>query len=114
MSKPAKHVLRYLAGSVVCPITYKQGGLELATDTNANWGVNPNNGKSTLSYIVMLANEPISSKVELQSLIVQSTMEAELMAAAIAMKELLFCSNLMMKLGCLKMGFKQGRSGLHR
>ena len=27
----AKYVVRYLVGSVVFPITYKQGGFELAT-----------------------------------------------------------------------------------
>ena len=43
MSKPseahmgaAKHVLRYLAGSVSFPITYKRGGFKLTTYTDAN------------------------------------------------------------------------------
>ena len=72
MSKPskahmgaAKHVLRYLAGSVNFPITYKRGGFKLTTYTDANWGRNSDNGKSTSSYIVMLANGPISFKVGL-------------------------------------------------
>ena len=106
MSKPskahmgaAKHVLRYLAGSVNFPITYKRGDFKLTTYTDGNWGGNPDNGKSTSSYIVMLANGPISFKVGLQSLIAQSTMEAELVAAATAMKESLFGRNMMMELG---------------
>ena len=82
----AKHVLRYLTGSVNLPITYKRGGFKLTTYTDANWGGNPDSGKSTSSYIVMLANNPISFKVELQSLTVYLTMEAELVAAATAMK----------------------------
>ena len=106
MSKPskahmrvAKHVLRYWAGSVNFPITYKRGGFKLTTYTDANWGGNPNNGKSTSSYIVMLANGPISFKVGLQSLSAQSTMKAKVIAAATAMKESLFCRNIMMELG---------------
>ena len=47
----------------------------------------------------MLANGPISFKVGLQSLSAQSTMEAELVAAATEMKESLFCRNMMMELG---------------
>ena len=106
MSKPskahigvAKHVLRYLAGSVSFPITYKRDGFKLTTYTDANMGGNPDNSNSTSSYIVMLVNGPISFKVGLQSLTAQSTMEAELMAAATAMKESLFCKNMMMELG---------------
>ena len=85
MSKPskahmraAKHVPRYLAGSVNFPITYKRSGFKLTTYTDANWGGNSDNAKSTSSYIVMIANGPISFKVGLQSLTAQSTMEAEL------------------------------------
>ena len=106
MSKPskahmgaAKHVLRYLAGSVNFPITYKRGGFKLTTYTDANRGGNPDNGKSTSSYIVMLANGPISFKVGLQSLTAQSTMEAEIVAAGTVTKESLFCRNMMMELG---------------
>ena len=105
MSKPskshmgvAKHVLRYLAGSVNFPITYRRGGFKLTTCTDANWGGSPDNGKSTSSYIVMLANSPISFKVGLQSLTAQSTMEAELVAAATAVKDPFFCRNMMMGL----------------
>ena len=94
----AKHVPRYLAGSVNFPITYKRGGFKLTTYTDANWGKNPDSGKSTSSYIEMLANGPISFKVGLQSLTAQSTMEAELVAAATAIKRSLFCRNMMVEL----------------
>ncbi|CAN0350076.1 unnamed protein product [Ascophyllum nodosum] len=47
----------------------------------------------------MLANGPMSFKVGLQSSTAQSIMEAELVAAATAMKESLFCRNMMMQLG---------------
>ena len=44
-------------------------------------------GRSTSSYVVMVANAPIIFKVELQGLTAQSTTEAELVAAALAMKD---------------------------
>ena len=67
--------------------------------SDANWGNNPDNGKSMSSYIVFLANAPVSFKVGLQGLTTQSTMEGELVAAALAMKESVFCSNMMKELG---------------
>ena len=78
-------------------ITYKRGGFKLTTYTDASWGGNPDSGKSTSSYIVMLTNGPISFKVGLQSLTAQSIIEAKLVAAATAMKESLFCRNMMME-----------------
>ena len=77
------HLLHYLAGSTDFFIAYKQRGIKLASFSDANWGNNPNNAKSTSSYIVMLANGPISFKGGIQGLTAQSTMEAELVAAAL-------------------------------
>ena len=39
-----KLVLRYMAGSVNFPITYKRGGFKMTTYTDANWGKNSDNG----------------------------------------------------------------------
>ena len=89
----------FLAGTVDFAITYKQGGLKLTAFSDANWGNNPDNGKSMSSYIVFLANAPVSFKVGLQGLTAQFTMGAELVAAALAMKEAVFCSNMMKELG---------------
>ena len=54
------------------------------------------------SYIFFLSIAPVSFKVGLQGLTAQSTMETELVAAALAMltmKEEVFCSNMMKELG---------------
>ena len=48
---------------------------------------------------MMLANAPVSFKSNLQSLTAMSTMEAELVASAFAMKEAVFCSNMLTELG---------------
>ena len=106
MSKPskahmaaAKHLLRYLAETTNFAITYKRGGFKLTAFSDANWGNNPDNGKSTSSYTAFLSNGPVSFKVGLQGLTAQSTMEAELVAAALTMKEAVFCYNMMKELG---------------
>ena len=110
MSKPskahmgaAKHLLRFLAGSTDFSITYKQGGFKFTAFSDANWGAKPDNGESISSYIIMLSNGPISLKVGIQGLTAQSTMEAELVAVALTMKEAVLSINMM-----LELGFKEG------
>ena len=67
-----------------------------------NSGVNPDDGKSISSYIIIVPNGPISFKVSVQ-LTAKSTREAELVATAITMKETVFGGNMM-----LELGFKEG------
>ena len=112
MSKPSrahmvvgKHLLRYFTGSNDF-INYEQGEFKLAAFSDANRGNTPDNGKST-SYIVMLANGAISSNVGLQGLIAQLTIEVELVAAALTMKEAVLCKSMMQELG-----FKDGFNGV--
>ena len=62
----AKHLLRYLAGTTNFAITYKRGGFKLTVFSDANWGNNPDKGKSTSSYIAFLSDDPVSFKVGLQ------------------------------------------------
>ena len=56
----AKHLLRYLAGTNDFAITYKRGKLTLDAFSDANWGNNPDNAKSTSCYIVLMCKAPIS------------------------------------------------------
>ena len=56
----AKHTPRDLAGTTNFSITYEKGGFKLATFSDSNWANNPDDGKSTLSYVRMLANAPMS------------------------------------------------------
>lgn len=64
-------------------------GVRLTAFSDANCGINPDNGKSTPSYIMMMCNGSASFKEGIQVVTVQSTMEAELVAAALATKEAL-------------------------
>lgn len=98
MSKPvktqtaaAKHNLRYLAGTTDFSITTKKGDFKISIVpfADANWGNNPTNGRPMSSYIVMLSKAPVSFKMGLQGITTQSTMDEELVAAALAMKAVL-------------------------
>ena len=82
----AKRSLRYLAGTMNFAITYKREGFKLNAFSDANWGNNPDNGKSTSSHVAFLSDGPVSFKVGLQGLTAKSAMEAELVAAALTMK----------------------------
>ena len=117
MSKPekaymgvAKHLFCRLAKSTDFSITYQQGGFRLAAFSDHNWETNSDNARSTPLYIVMLANAPISFKVGLQALTTQSMIEEELVTAALAMKEAVFYSNMMLELG---LGASFGSVPLH-
>ena len=50
----AKHLLRYLAGTKDFAITYKRGKFTLDAFSDANWGNNSDNGKSTSCYIALM------------------------------------------------------------
>ena len=71
----AKQLLRYLAGTTDFSIAYKRGGFKLSAFSDTNWGNNPDNGKSTSAYLVILSKAPISFKAGIQSLTAMSTME---------------------------------------
>ena len=94
----AKNLRRYLAGTTDFTIVYKKGGFKLTAFSDSNWCNNPNNGKSTSCYIMMLSRAPVSFKSGVQSLTAMSTMEAELVHLALAMKEAVFCSNVLTEL----------------
>ena len=51
------------------------------------------------SYVVFLANASVGFKGGLLGLTAQATMDADVVAAALAMKEGVFCSNMMKELG---------------
>ena len=95
----AKHLLRYLAGSIDFDLTYKIGRFKLTALSDTNWGINPDNGKSTSSYVMMMCIGPVSFKVGNKGLTAQSMIEVELATAALAMKEAIYCTGMMGELG---------------
>ena len=95
----AKHALLYLAGTTDFSITYKRGGFKLAAFSDSIWANKPDNGKSTSWYLSILRDAPIGFTSGLQDLTAISTMRAELVTSDLAMKEAVFCSNMLTELG---------------
>ena len=95
----AKHVLRYLRGNPDLPIVYKRGQFRLTAFTDASFGANPDNGKSTTGYLFFLAGGLISFGAKSQSLTAQSTVEAEIQALSYGAREAVYTSNFLMELG---------------
>ena len=95
----AKHLLRYLTGTTDFTLVYKKRGFKLTAFSDSNWGNNHDNGRSTSCYIMMFRKAPVSFRSGVQSLTAMSTMEAELVEGALAMKEAVLCSNMLIELG---------------
>lgn len=93
----AKHLLPYLAGARTSSKSYNQGGFRLNDYSDANWGNNPGNEKSTSSYILIMCNGPASFKMG--GLAAKSTIEAGRVAEALAMRGAVFYQNIMTELG---------------
>lgn len=65
----AKHCVRYVAGT---------SGFRLNANSDVNCGNHPYNEKSTLSYVIMMCNGPVSLKACMHGLTAQSMMERNL------------------------------------
>ena len=63
----AKHTLRYLRGTTDLPIVYKRGQLWMVSYTDASFGANPDNRKSTTGYLFFLGGGLISFESKTQS-----------------------------------------------
>ena len=94
----AKHVLRYLRGTPDLPITYRKGQLRLVSYTDASFGANPDNRKSTTGYLFFLGGAPISFGSKTQSLTTQPTVESELQAFSYGAREAVYLSNFLTEL----------------
>jgi len=97
----AKHVLRYLQGTMDYRVTYQPSDSPepFITYSDANHRGNPDNGKSTGGYVVKIGSRAVSWSSKLQSLVALSTTEAEHIAAVKAAKEILWMCQFMRELG---------------
>ena len=95
----AKHALRYFQGTTDLPIVYKQEQFRMVSYTDALFGANPDNRKSTTGYLFFLGGGLISFGSKTQSLTAQSTVESELQALSYGAGEAVYLSNFLMELG---------------
>ena len=82
-----KHVFRYLKGHQELDIVYRSGCFKLQTFANASFTNDPDKRRSTSGYIFLLSGAPISWASSLQSLTALSTVESELVAITLCMKD---------------------------
>jgi len=96
----AKGVLRYVAGTVNCGIIFGRVGVDaVAGFCDADFAGDVDTRRSTTGYAFLLHGGAISWSSRLQSTVAVSTVEAEYMSAAAAVKEALWLRVLLAELG---------------
>lgn len=99
--KVVQHLFRYLQGTKDMKLTYSpSNSTELFTSySDADHGGNPDNGKLTSAYVVCIGTGTVSWSSKLQTIVAQSTTEAEYVAAVDAGKEVVWMHNLLLEFG---------------
>ena len=94
----AKRVLRYLKGTMNFGLFYK-GGSGVLRYSDADWGGDVDDRKSTSGYMLQIAGGPVSWKSRKQDTVALSTAEAEYVALSIAAQECVWMRRLLSELG---------------
>ena len=95
-----KHIFRYLRGTLNAWITYdgrKNSGLIGYSD--ADWGENRDNRRSTTSYVFLMADAAITWASRMQKTVARSSTEAEYMALSEACSEIAWLTALQKEIG---------------
>jgi len=100
--KLALRIIRYLYTTRDIGLLYSSKRDVVDGYCDSDYAGDTNSGKSTSGYIFYLANGPISWKSKLQSVIAQSTTEAEFIAINLASKEAIYIIHLLKELGYYK------------
>ena len=97
--RAATGVLRYLAGTRDYGIVFGNGGLEVQGFVDADYTGELDTRRSTTGYVFMLSGGAASWSSRLQVTVAVSTVEAEYMGAASAVKEALWLRKLARDIG---------------
>ena len=95
----AKKILRYLKGTLTHGLLFRLSSLTLQAYADADWTGNPNDRRSTLSYVVFLGLTPITWVSKKQSIVSRSSTEAEYRSLASATAEVLWIRMVLKDLG---------------
>jgi hypothetical protein len=79
-----KHILKYVVGTIKWDLQFKKGlgGLALSGFTDRDYAGDVDSRKSTMGVIFFLCGSPVSWQSNKQSVVAQSSCEAEYVAAA--------------------------------
>lgn len=91
----AKRILRYLRGTMHEGISYTNDGLELQAFADAEYASNVESRKSTSGFVLTLAGGPITWASRAQKTVAQSTTEAEYVALAECVKDVLWAQQML-------------------
>jgi hypothetical protein len=101
-----KQLLRYLRGTRTLSIMYRAGdrpfaevSCGLAAYCDADWGGNPIDHKSVTGYMFFFASGPISWRSTAQTIVAQSSTEAEYLALSETAKQTIYLRKLFEPLG---------------
>lgn len=94
-----KRVLRYLRGTLSLGIKFeKENKLKPIAYTDADWASDATNRKSISGSLILMSNGPIIFRSAQQQLVALSTTEAEFIAAADTVKELIWMRTMLKEL----------------
>ena len=99
--KAVKRILRYLKGTASYVLCYGGSDTRLIGYTDADWGGDPDERKSTSGYAFLLSGGAVSWCSKKQSCIALSTMEAEYVAATTASQEAVWLRRFLKHLGVI-------------
>ena len=98
----AKRILRFIKGTINTGILFpnkdNNNSEELVGYTDANWGGDRDDRKSTIGYIFMYGATPISWSSKKQSIVALSSCEAEYVAAAMSACQAVWLDTLLQEL----------------
>uniref|UniRef100_A0A2N9FZ66 Reverse transcriptase Ty1/copia-type domain-containing protein n=1 Tax=Fagus sylvatica TaxID=28930 RepID=A0A2N9FZ66_FAGSY len=95
----AKHVLRYLKGTLDHGLFYTPGPISLSAFSDADWAGDPNDRRSISGLLVYLGHNPITWSTKKQLTVSRSSTEAEYRALASASAEVCWLRTLVKDLG---------------
>uniref|UniRef100_A0A0A1WIR6 Retrovirus-related Pol polyprotein from transposon TNT 1-94 n=1 Tax=Zeugodacus cucurbitae TaxID=28588 RepID=A0A0A1WIR6_ZEUCU len=100
----AKHILRYLKGTIDLKLHYKWTGKAVKCYVDADWGSDASDRKSYTGSAFIAAGSVFSWKSKKQSVVALSSTEAEYIALSTAAKEAAYIRKLLTEMGFLVNG----------
>lgn len=93
-----KRIIKYIKGTMSKGIVFSESKLSLITYSDADFAADPDERKSTSGYVILMNGGPLCWKSQKQSIIAQSTTEAEFIAGSYT-RDLVWIQQMLSELG---------------